>query len=81
MTDNKEWNQLKSAACCYYDNNPEHGKKGLLYNWWAASHPKIAPKGWHVPSLEEQMAFRRYLGDSHHVKPTGFGLRLVKDKN
>jgi uncharacterized protein (TIGR02145 family) len=61
VTDNTEWNQLSSAAWCYYDNNPEHGKKGLLYNWWAASHPKIAPKGWHVPSLEEQLAFRRYL--------------------
>jgi hypothetical protein len=22
-----------------------------------------------------------YLSDSHHVKPTGFGLRLIKDTN
>jgi uncharacterized protein len=61
VIDNKEWNQLKSAACCYYDNKPEHAKIGLLYNWWAANHPKIAPKGWHVPTVEEQLTLRRYL--------------------
>lgn len=26
---------------------------GLLYNWYAAAHPKIAPPGWHVPTNEE----------------------------
>jgi hypothetical protein len=61
VTDDKEWQGLSSPSWCYYENKPENGKKGLLYNWWAASHPKIAPKGWHVPSVEEQLAFRRYL--------------------
>ena len=61
VTDDKEWQGLSSPAWCYYENKPENGKNGLLYNWWAASHPKIAPKGWHVPSVEEQLAFRRYL--------------------
>ena len=61
VTDDKEWQGLSSPAWCYNENTPENGKNGLLYNWWAASHPKIAPKGWHVPSVEEQLAFRRYL--------------------
>jgi uncharacterized protein (TIGR02145 family) len=61
VTDDKEWQGLSSPAWCYNENKPENGKNGLLYNWWAASHPKIAPKGWHVPSVEEQLAFRRYL--------------------
>lgn len=61
VTDDKEWQALSSPAWCYNENKPENGKNGLLYNWWAASHPRIAPKGWHVPSVEEQLAFRRYL--------------------
>ena len=28
-------------------------KLGLLYNWFALSHPNFAPAGWHVPSTVE----------------------------
>lgn len=62
VTDSKEWKELGSPAFCYYENNPEHGKTyGVLYNWYAASSDKIAPKGWRVPTRAEQLALRDYL--------------------
>ena len=40
---------------CYYDNDPENGKKyGKLYNWFAVNDPRgLSPEGWHVPSDDE----------------------------
>jgi uncharacterized protein (TIGR02145 family) len=59
VTDAEAWKGLSTPGFCYYENNPEHGKKyGALYNWWAASSDKIAPKGWKVPTIEEQMMLR-----------------------
>jgi uncharacterized protein (TIGR02145 family) len=39
-------------AWCYYDNNPENGKKyGRLYNWYAVNDKRgLAPEGWHIPT-------------------------------
>lgn len=47
-----EWDRLKTGAWCYYDNNPENGKRyGKLYNWYAVNDPRgLSPEGWHVPS-------------------------------
>jgi len=38
-------------AWCYFNNDPENGKKfGKLYNWYAINDPKgLAPKGWRIP--------------------------------
>ncbi len=59
VTDDAGWKGLTTPGFCYYENNPEHGKKyGALYNWYAASSDKIAPKGWRVPTHEQQMALR-----------------------
>ena len=37
----KEWEKAGEngqPACCYYDNDPENGKKyGKLYNWYAVA--------------------------------------------
>jgi uncharacterized protein (TIGR02145 family) len=54
----EEWEKAgenEQAAWCYYDNDPENGKKyGKLYNWFAVNDPRgLAPEGWHVPSKEE----------------------------
>ena len=39
-----------SPAWCYYDNDPENGKKyGKLYNWYAIGDKRgLVPEGWHV---------------------------------
>lgn len=37
-------------------------KYGLLYNWFAASHPNIAPIGYHVPTAAEFQTLSNYLG-------------------
>jgi uncharacterized protein (TIGR02145 family) len=38
-------------AWCYFNNDPENGKKyGKLYNWYAVSDKRgLAPKGWMIP--------------------------------
>jgi uncharacterized protein (TIGR02145 family) len=62
VTGDAEWKELTAPGFCYYENDAEYGKKyGALYNWYAASSDKIAPKGWRVPTHEEQIALRDYL--------------------
>jgi uncharacterized protein (TIGR02145 family) len=48
----KEWEQLKTGAWCYYNNDPENGKLfGKLYNWYAVNDPRgLVPNGWKIPS-------------------------------
>lgn len=63
----EEWEQATIKAIpawCYYNNDPENGKKyGKLYNWWAVSDPRgLAPEGWHIPSDEEWIELAEYLG-------------------
>lgn len=40
---------------CYYQNDPENGKKyGKLYNWYAVNDSRgLAPEGWSIPSLAD----------------------------
>jgi uncharacterized protein (TIGR02145 family) len=62
ITGNQEWKAATGAAFCYFDNKPENAlPSGLLYNWFAAAHPKIAPPGWRVPTRAEQLALRDHL--------------------
>ena len=48
-----------TPAWCYYNNDPEMGKKyGKLYNWFAVNDNRgLAPAGWHIPSIEEITIF------------------------
>lgn len=50
VTDNTQWGETTSAACCYYENNSQNGLiYGILYNWYAVSDSRnLAPDGWHV---------------------------------
>lgn len=45
----------KVGCWCYYDNDPENGKKyGKLYNWYAVNDERgLAPVGWRIPSDKE----------------------------
>jgi len=64
ITDAYQWMLLSEGACCYYNNDTS--KKaiyGRLYNWYAVSDSRgLAPKGWHIPSLEEWTTLINYLG-------------------
>ncbi|MEI6677648.1 MAG: fibrobacter succinogenes major paralogous domain-containing protein [Mariniphaga sp.] len=56
----EEWIKSGSEskpAWCYFDNDPENGKKfGKLYNWYAISDKRgLAPKGWLIPVSADWM--------------------------
>jgi uncharacterized protein (TIGR02145 family) len=63
----EEWEKAGrngQPAWCYYDNDPENGKKyGKLYNWYAVNDPRgLAPEGWYVPSDDEWTILEEFLG-------------------
>ena len=62
---------------CYYDNDPENGKKyGKIYNWFAVNDPRgLAPEGWHVPTDEEWTSLIEFLDISN----LGWKLKSVDD--
>lgn len=64
VDDPRKWSNLSTGAWCYYDNNPENGRKyGKLYNWFAVNDPRgLAPVGWHIPSDEEWTQLINFLG-------------------
>jgi uncharacterized protein (TIGR02145 family) len=80
ITGNEEWKAASGPAFCYFDNNPENAEPaGLLYNWYAASSPKIAPKGWRVPTREEQLELRDYLiANGFNYDETTEGNKIAK---
>lgn len=55
IKDDDEWGNDRIGAYCYYDNDSAANaeKYGALYNWHAVNTGKLAPKGWHVPTVEE----------------------------
>ena len=62
-----EWKDAiknRKPAWCYYENSIENGKKyGKLYNWFAVTDPRgIAPNGWHIPTKDEWLDLRNFLG-------------------
>jgi clan AA aspartic protease (TIGR02281 family) len=69
----EEWlnaGKNKQPAWCYYDNNPVNGAKyGKLYNWYALNDPRgLSPKGWHVPSHNEFLILRKFIGQKEGGK-------------
>jgi uncharacterized protein (TIGR02145 family) len=56
----------KEPAMCWYENNRTQYEYpyGAIYNWYAASHPLIAPEGWRVPSNDDFIELVAYLGGS-----------------
>ena len=64
---NTEWEKAGKEgkpAWCYYDNDPKNGEiYGRLYNWYAVNDPRgLAPIGYHIPSYDEWMVLREFLG-------------------
>lgn len=63
----EEWKKAddnEQPAWCYYDNDPENGKKyGKLYNWYAVNDSRgLAPVGYHIPSDAEWKKITDFLG-------------------
>lgn len=57
------WMADTSGAFCLYDNDVSNNATyGKLYNFYAVKTGKLAPAGWHIPSKEEWMALKDYLG-------------------
>ncbi len=69
----EEWETAsneKKPAWCYFNNDPELGRKyGKLYNWYALNDPRgICPKGWRIPSDEEWNSLIVFLGKNAGTK-------------
>lgn len=77
---NGEWMKSgdeRKPAWCYYDNDPASSKKfGKLYNWYAVTDKRgLAPKGWHVPNIEELRILKATVkDDGHALKAIGQGI-------
>ena len=64
-----EWDRYgesKTGCWCYYNFNPENGRKyGRLYNWYAVNDPRgLSPYGWHIPKDVEWLVFTSIPGKS-----------------
>lgn len=63
VTLSSDWKSLTTPAFCWYDNNA--GNKdtyGGLYNWYVVNTGKLCPAGFHVPTRDEWIALRTFLG-------------------
>lgn len=63
-------------AWCHYQNDPAMGwKMGRLYNWHAVKDGRgLAPKGWHVPTVEEmKIVIETVANHSSALKAKGQG--------
>ncbi len=63
VTGDYAWGNLTTPGYCF-GNFPEPDKKlfGAWYNWYAADSGKLAPKGWHIPTVTEWKTLAAYLG-------------------
>ena len=63
VKDSSAWFNLTSPGYCYYSNDSASNafKYGALYNWHAVGTGKLAPAGWHVPTVEEWTELENYL--------------------
>lgn len=63
VTDNTAWGALSSPRYCWYNNDVSNKNTyGALYNWFVVNTGKLAPVGWHVPTVAEWTILTDYLG-------------------
>ena len=69
VTDPTEWENLTTGAWCYFNNDPLMGQiYGKLYNGYAVKDSRgLAPKGWHVPNVDEWNTFIAYAGGMEYA--------------
>jgi uncharacterized protein (TIGR02145 family) len=59
-----EWASLTTPGYCWYDWDSASYKDsyGALYNWYAVNTGKLAPKGWHVATVNDWIVLENYVG-------------------
>jgi len=64
VVENSDWSNLSSPAYSWYENNyADYGETyGVLYNWHTVDTGKLAPEGWHIPSVEEWAILTNHVG-------------------
>lgn len=75
------WNYLVSTpAYCWYnqDSTTYSQKFGALYNWYAVNTGKLAPDGWHVPTVADWNELSEYV--STHVGTSGALAKALASK-
>ncbi len=76
VTEDSIWGGLEAGAYCNYNNTEDLdtiATYGRLYNWYAVNDTRgLAPKGWHVPDINDWLILIDYLGGdtiaSKHLK-------------
>ena len=71
----EEWVEAgrnKQPAWCFSNNDPSNGEKyGKLYNFYAVNDPRgLAPKGYHIPTLDEWKTLMNFLKSNKQIKLT-----------
>jgi uncharacterized protein (TIGR02145 family) len=66
VTGGADWASLTTPGYCWYNNNIENQNPyGALYNYYAVNSGKLAPAGWHVPTVAEWITLRNYAGGTN----------------
>lgn len=81
----EEWvnaGENEQPAWCYYDNDPENGKKyGKLYNWYAVNDARgLAPVGYRIPT-DADWGILEYISGKKHLMYKGLKKTDQKTKN
>jgi uncharacterized protein (TIGR02145 family) len=82
VTGDAAWSTSTSGAYCSYfntENAEDIRTYGLLYNWYAVNTGKLAPNGWHVPSINDWYTLRDYLiANRYNWDSTSTGNKVAK---
>lgn len=62
-TASTDWPNVITPCYCWYDNDAiDKNTYGAIYNWYVVNTGKLAPTGWHIPTMAEFELLRNYLG-------------------
>ncbi|MBW6536618.1 MAG: fibrobacter succinogenes major paralogous domain-containing protein [Mariniphaga sp.] len=63
LIDAEKWKlDVSGAYCLYNDDDTNKDAYGVLYNWATIKKGNLAPKGWHIPTIEEWQELIDFLG-------------------
>ncbi len=78
-----EWDNLKTGAWCYYDNDPINGLKyGKIYNYFAVKDERgLAPNGFSVSKLKDWESLFHFLGKNDSLYKSSKGWKDNRNGN